>query len=146
MTALILAIIGIVLSVASLGWQAWTWSRSGPHVVVTAANTWPVYAGQLGAWHVSVTATNNGRAPITIDGWGFELPDKSDFIEMRPPAWATTLPYRLEPHSHASWMMEVDDLKSSCAGRGVTVADLRPWVRAAGVGKIYSKARAPVSD
>jgi hypothetical protein len=146
MTALVLSIVGVVLAVASLGWQAWTWRRSGPRVVVTTANAFPVYSGRTGEWHIAVKATNTGRSPITIDGWGFELPDKSDIVLTQPVPWLPQLPHRLDSYTEASWMMDGADFRSTCARRSVSVADARPWVRAAGLGKIYSKGGVPLKD
>jgi hypothetical protein len=54
------------LSLCSLGWQTWTWRRSGAIIRVAAAQSLPVYDtldGQRpGEWHVAVTAQSKGRA------------------------------------------------------------------------------------
>jgi hypothetical protein len=69
--------------------------------------------------HVSVTVTNRGRAPVTIDAWGFELPgDKSNIVQTLPLPWLPPPPHRLEAKAEAQWMMALADLQRRCAQRG----------------------------
>jgi hypothetical protein len=71
-----LSIIAIVLSVTSLGWQVISWKLSGPVVKITANQALPTYGPELGDPHVCVTARNQGRAPVTVNGWGLRFPDE----------------------------------------------------------------------
>lgn len=146
MAALVLSILGVVLAGLSLAWQVWTWRGSGPRVVVKSHNVFPTFGSRMGDWHVSVEAINRGRAPATIQGWGFELPDGSDFVDLRPPQWATPLPHRLEQSAAASWVMNAAELKHASSGRGIKAGQLRRWVRLADGVKVYSKTRVPITD
>src|SRR4051794_38334838 len=69
-TAVILSVLALILSLASLGWQTWTWARSGPvlRVKVAAILT---DAGGLSAdpaFYLQTTVVNRGRAAATING------------------------------------------------------------------------------
>ncbi|MGI5214962.1 hypothetical protein [Plantactinospora sp. CA-290183] len=126
----VLSIIAIVMSAASLLWQVVSWRRSGPVVTVTVAQS--LAAFPTGAeWFTSVTARNTGRAPITVTGWGFQTPDGGSVVQLRPVAWASPVPYRLEPGSEGSWLMATDDVQGTSAERGVRYQDLRAFVRLA---------------
>ena len=60
--------VAVVLSVVSLGWQVWTWRRSGAVVRVTARQSFPVYGSVAGDWQIDVTACNVGRGPVQVLG------------------------------------------------------------------------------
>src|SRR4051794_28381206 len=89
--------------VAALIWNVISWQRSGPRVTVSCENSLPMYEGQPGDWHVTVTAVNSGRAPTTVEGWGIRLPGGGDIVVMTPVPWSTPLPHRLEAKASASF-------------------------------------------
>lgn len=105
-TSNILAIVAIVMSGASLSWQALTWVRSGPVVIVTAtmADETDIVP--------QVTAVNSGRAAVTVMSlqfvtmlsdlrwWGSYVVG-SDIRQFQPDS--VGLPYRLESGASASW-------------------------------------------
>jgi len=125
----ILSISAIVISLASFGWQVITWRQSGPVVAVTATTALPTYGAQLGEPHVDVTATNRGRAPVTVKAWGLKFPDdRSMFITEQAP-FSASLPHRLEPGADASWYVETRAIRDSCQADGVRYQDLIAYVR-----------------
>ena len=75
MLANTLSITAIVLSVVAFGWQVVTWHQGGAVVEVTALQSLPVF-GDVGDWHLSITAKNKGRMPVTVNHWGLKLPDE----------------------------------------------------------------------
>lgn len=116
---LVLAIVGTVTGVLSLAWQTYTWKKSGPDVKVTATNTFPVFGDNLGEHHLTVTAANTGRAPITVTVWGIEMPGHGSIITRVPIPWSTPLPHRLEPHSSADFHMEAHEVRTAAHKYGV---------------------------
>jgi hypothetical protein len=119
-----IAIGGVILGVTSLGWQVWTWRRSGALVRVTAGQSLPLYdtpTGQAaGQWHVAVTAVNKGRGPTTVTGWGFEAPTGGNIISFRPLVWSSPIPFPIPAGGHeGSWFMETDEIKASCHREGL---------------------------
>jgi len=65
-TTLVIAIIGAVTGLGSLAWQVVTWGQGGPVVAVTARQSFPAFGAHLGDPHMSVTASNSGRSPVTV--------------------------------------------------------------------------------
>jgi hypothetical protein len=61
--ALIISIIALVLSGVSLGWQVWSWRRSGAVVAVTALHSFPVYDSTM----ASVTPTSTSPRAILVE-------------------------------------------------------------------------------
>jgi hypothetical protein len=142
---LALAITGVVLGVLSLGWQAWTWARSGPVVKVEASSSFPIYDGHMGEHHVSVKAINRGRAPATITGWGIGFPDGGGLFVPTQLSWSTRLPHRLEPHSSAEFHVEAEEVRRTAHQKGVPYDKLKPWVRLADGTTVESKG-VPLAD
>jgi hypothetical protein len=129
LAALVLSIVGTTLGGISLGWQVWSWRRSGPLVVLTAGHHYPVREGRrIGALHISVTAHNRGRAPVQITGWTFEAPGNRCTAPFDPVEWSTPLPHVLSNGSQATWHVPASELESQCEILGVTFDDLRPVV------------------
>lgn len=129
MLADILSIVAIVLSVASFGWQVHTWYQSGAVVEVTALQSLPVYGPRgAGDWHVSITAINKGRSPVTVKMAGLKLPDGRQMAIMEYSPWSAGFSHRLEPGADASWYVDTDVIKRSCAGEGVRHQDMIAYV------------------
>jgi|tagenome__1003787_1003787.scaffolds.fasta_scaffold20717804_1 hypothetical protein len=65
-TALVLALLALVVSVLSLGWQVVTWRAGGPRIVVTPSAFH--LAGHPEDAEILVVVANKGRAPVEVDG------------------------------------------------------------------------------
>lgn len=115
----VVAALGVLLAMASLGWQAWTFTRSGSRVTVAIAR------GLMGAGHAItvpwdatpqqlahmrsqgytdrvylVTASNSGRGETSVVSVDVLLPGGGSTTETRlePP-----LPFRLAGQSEQTW-------------------------------------------
>lgn len=130
---LALAILGVVLAVASLAWQAWSWQHSGPVVKVRGTSSFLTTSSEL--W-LHVEATNTGRAPCTVEAWGVLVPPDGQIVQPNPWPISAPLPYRLESHASASWFMHQSELHQVSQQRGVPLSAMRPFVRIAGKGTI----------
>lgn len=134
----VIATIALVLSVASLSWQAWSWWRSGPIIKVTGASDSPIFEGQqsdLGYHYIQ--AENTGRAAATIEAFGVILPSglkpvrhRQDDLEAVEPRM---LPLRLEPRTSARWYFTTQIFQ------GEEVAETLPFVVVAGKGERKGK-------
>jgi hypothetical protein len=98
----ILAIVAIVMSAASLGWQAVSWLRSGAVIQL-----------QLGCYNDTATVTvyNAGRAAATITGvscWGHS--PISSLISRNPSPESDPIPFRVPAGGHAKWYFEAVDV------------------------------------
>ncbi|MFF2436634.1 hypothetical protein ACFVU4_21055 [Streptomyces sp. NPDC058107] len=138
MSTTAIAIVALVLSVASLLWQGWSWYRSGPIIKVTGAADSPIFEGQqsdLGYHYIQ--AVNKGRAAATIEAFGVALPSglrrvshaQEDLAAVEPCA----LPYRLEPHSSARWYFTTQMFQ------GEEVREALPFVVVSGKGERKGK-------
>jgi hypothetical protein len=94
-TTLIIAIIGAVTGVGSLAWQVVAFTQSGPRVNVTAFQALLIADDAADDWHVTVTATNSGRAPVTVKGWGFRMPNGKTIHMISNLSLSASLPHRL---------------------------------------------------
>jgi len=129
MPAIVISIVALVVSAASLAWQVASWKRSGPVVKVTAAQLLPVFDHGPGDWHIAVTARNSGRAPVTVTGWGLRFPDGQTYTMLVNLPWSTPLDHRLDAGTEGSWMIATEDVKRECAARGIRYQDLTAFVR-----------------
>lgn len=120
-----LSCIAIVLSIASLGWQAWTWRHAGPVVSVTTGRALPTVGGQVGEWLITVTASNTGRLPAQVTGWGLELPGGGQIIPRQEVQFAPPLPHQLAAHSSGTWYVPYLDAEQACAERGISLEQVR---------------------
>jgi hypothetical protein len=131
MLAVSLSIIAIVMSAASLGWQVITWQKGGPVVDVTVSTSMPTYGDRVGDPHVTVTAMNTGRSPVTVNGWGLRCPDGQNMVMINNLAWSTPLPHRLEPAADGKWHIVTEDVRKQCEARGIRYQDLVAYVNLA---------------
>lgn len=142
-TAVVLATSALVLSLASLGWQAWTWLHSGPVIRVHTSNT--ITPGYGAGHYVEVKAINHGRAAATITNWGIAVSDRENlFVTQRLPM-SDDLPARVEPHASVSMYVEADELRRVAAERRVPFAVMKPWVQSATGRKTYASKGVPLA-
>jgi len=131
-----LSIAAITLSIISLGWQIWSWARSGPRIKVSVTYSAAVLDGFIGETHAVVQAVNSGRAAATVSGFGFDVPGGFSFVVTNPAPWSATLPCRMEPHSTASWHVSTEQLLAACRQNSIQPEDLRAFVNTA-TGKVH---------
>lgn len=142
----VIALCALVLSILSLGWQAWSWSRSGPVVRVEVSNG--VTDAETGEpeHYVIVEAVNRGRAATTITGWGFAVPGGANIHKTTRLRISDELPFRLEPHSKARFAIEGDGLREQHATRGIPYTKMIPWVDLASGKRVKCKKSVPLAD
>lgn len=127
MTALVIASIGVLLAVASLIWQAWTWRASGPKVQVDTTNAGVARSKSDGFVGVAVVARNCGRTDTQITGWGvlcrYEEPGNDvwfPYPSEEPESDPITL--TIAAQHEATWYARNVDLVRAAAGRRMKVA------------------------
>jgi hypothetical protein len=122
-----IAIVALVLSIASLSWQMITWSRSGPKVVVRA--TPGITVGSLeNVEHVAIIVTNEGRAAATISSVGFTMTTGQQLVSVGSYILPAELPKRLEPGGDQFlYWYDPKRLRDQCRDYGHKVGDLVPF-------------------
>jgi hypothetical protein len=138
-TNLIFVIIGTAAGVGALTWGVITWRRSGPVVAVDVNQGFPAYDGHVGDPITCVSATNTGRAPVTVTSWGLRLPDGQTMFVQQPFPGSDRLPYRLEQGASGTWSVETIQVAETCWAHGVNYADLRGCVNLATGQTVYAR-------
>jgi hypothetical protein len=138
---LIIAIIGAVTGMGSLAWQVGAFRQSGPRVKVTAMQALLIGMGYADDRHMSVTATNSGRAPVTVKGWGLRMPNGDAIHVTSSVPLSASLPYRLEPGSDASWYAPTAEKQEYCTQLGVRHQDITAYVNLADGSTVNAKKR-----
>jgi hypothetical protein len=139
---LTIAIIGAVTGVGSLAWQVVAFTQSGPRVNVTAFQALLMGGGSdADDWHVNVTAFNSGRAPVTVKGWGFRMPNGKAIHMISNLSLSASLPHRLEPGSDANWYMPTAEVQRYCTQLGVRHQDITAYVNLADASTVNAKKR-----
>lgn len=132
--AFVLAVISLVLSTLALGWHVISWLLTGSWVRVKWSHSTVVGAQPDPGVLLAITATNVGRAPIEVTGWGLELPDGSHMPgHASPLPWVPSVPHTLEGGHQQQWHMPVAGLVEALRKAGYThFPALRPFVTVAG--------------
>jgi hypothetical protein len=146
-TAILLSSLALVLSLASLAWQSWTWLRSGPVLRVELSDFLTDAASGPGEglhYFLQVTVINRGRAATTIDAWGIEPPHGSTLVAVHSARFSTRLPARVEPHASLAMFMPADTVRSFSEQHGVPYSALRVWVRPAAGKPVYARKGIPL--
>src|SRR5437867_4494533 len=119
-TSVMISVIALVVSIASITWSAWTWLRTGPVIKVSTSNAFLAYGSQLSARHLSVNVENRGRGAATVESYGFLVPHGGKIVGMGTPLFtAPPLPHRLDSHSSVSWYMPFSDVDRICQERNI---------------------------
>ncbi|MER5652672.1 hypothetical protein ABT076_06550 [Streptomyces sp. NPDC002131] len=141
MATLVISIAALAVSFTALVWQFITWLRNGPVIRVKAHYAIPVIGGSVSSTqYLAVSATNRGRAPATITGWGLLMPgDRTTASESAPLPGVEPLPYRLDPYAEISWCIAADDLDRLCSVGSFRRSQLRPFVFVSGQGRKVGK-------
>jgi hypothetical protein len=138
-TTLVIAVVGLVAAVASLGWQVVSWRLTGPVVRVEIGYGIAVMAGSVGPRIVYVRAVNVGRSPAGIEGWGFRLPDGKTIVDMEPePGSGPQGPVTIDGGHAEQWRMSLDRLVGSRQIEGYPPTRVRGMVRTH-TGEVLSK-------
>ncbi|SRR6266567_2577895 len=152
---LIIAVLGLVLSVASLTWQAATFVLSGSRVRADlkhgAANAGGVVHGPPGSQPlaslaaqgfteevIGVQVRNEGRLATTIDKVEASLANglKVNLFGALP---GPSLPHRLEPQSSAVWFMPAAPVRAAVAASAQVLKRADPcqvWMEVEVVGRV----------
>ena len=134
----ILSVVAIVMSSITLTWQIVSWRRTGAVVKVTAKLG---FVPGLDGMFVVIEASNSGRTAVTVTGYGLRHPNNHDLIQLDRVPLSAELPHRLEPGAEASWLMPMENVKATCAERGIRHQDLVGWVRLGSGGTVMAKRR-----
>ncbi len=128
---LVIAVVGLVLSVASLTWQVSTFLLSGArvrcelrHVGVAPGRTWasvpprnplrlPPELTEQGFTdeRLAVIARNVGRLPVSVERYALMFGAGINFGSVRPESHEPQLPHRLEPGEQATWMLSLAEAR-----------------------------------
>jgi hypothetical protein len=125
--ATVLAIVAIVLSGASLGWQMLTWRQAGAVVTVIARQSFPAGSDD-GEPYVEILARNKGRSAVTVNHWGLMHPNGGRMGFGAAAPWSASCPHRLEPGASDSWFVPTEHVVRECRNRGLRPGDLLAWV------------------
>jgi hypothetical protein len=139
----ILAVLGVVLALLSLAWQAATFYLSGSRVSVeirsgvrsaTAAATIP---GTAPVTHLEqmrsqgleqavlgVRVHNSGRSPTSVVSIDLLLPKGASYSQM---GFDPPLPFRLEAESEETWHIDADDVRAYAATLTKVLGDGEEW-------------------
>ena len=113
MATLVIACAGVALAAGSLLWQAFTWRRSGPRIVVHASHGGIYRDGEGGRRTVAVHAVNKGRFPAQVVGWAVIFEDGVIFQFPSSLPESSSTPLTLAPQHQATWYADWDDLRKT---------------------------------
>ncbi len=127
---LVIAVVGLVLSVASLVWQATTFRLSGPRVrvelLIGAVSRNGFATAPLGSgWQrsleqlqanglptavLAVRVRNVGRQATSVERYEAAFNNRASYSLTVPPPGCPSLPYRLEAEAQAVWWLPLEDV------------------------------------
>jgi hypothetical protein len=126
---LVIAVVGLVLSIVALAWQIMSWRLTGSVVRVVVSHG----LGVGGSWPqlVAIEAMNVGRTPVSVHGWGFRLPDGRTLWPAvgHRGSWAgPAVPLTLDPGHSASWQVDAKSIRATLMDEALPNAELRGFV------------------
>ena len=86
-----------------------------------------------------MTATNVGRSPTLVTGWGFALPDEQQLVLLNQLAMSPQLPLTLEGGHEVSFYAQQPEVAQTLLENGAADKMLRPFVHTASKGKVMGK-------
>lgn len=105
-----IAVTALVLSVAALLWQFWTWRRSGPVLQVSGGmeSPWDPAGFTSDIAYGYVRAVNVGRGAGPVTSWGFLSASGQVLVEYSSQPELPLIPARgmhvpIAPHGQESW-------------------------------------------
>lgn len=143
--------IALVISVLSLGWNVLNFVLTGSRVRLemdfgatngSALTAFPPkfwtddIAQQFEAQGVQdrvivLTASNTGRAPVTVKSFQVDLDNGMKYIPGQSSHGDCKLPYRLEPHSDGTWTVRASAIRTFIQQAGLDRASVRGRVQLA---------------
>ena len=125
----IIAVVGLVLSIANLAWNIRTWLYKGARVKVEAARAFGLGENELYGDMLVIRARNVGRGKTSVTGWGLELPNGSHM-----PGHAVRLdvnkavPCPLEGQHTENWYLIPKEIDKALLREGRGATKLVPFV------------------
>jgi hypothetical protein len=130
--ALAIAIYAAVIATAGLAWQVLSWRQARRTVLKVTGGLATVVGipGRGSILHLDVRSSEY-TPPVYIDQWGFMIQRTKHTVA---PAWThgPGTPYRLEPGTRVSWMLDYSEARTSLANNHPSPDhfwDVRPWIR-----------------
>ncbi len=119
----VVATAALLLAVASLGWQAYSFKASGHRVQVrmhSGVGMFDFTDTEPRSVYI-VEAANVGRAPVQVVSWSLQLEgqDAGLFVTAPVPG-SSPLPCVLEPGHRAQWFADDQSVRSSVRSRSAT--------------------------
>lgn len=116
---LVIAVAGLSLAVASLGWQVFAWHASGSKVKVETELGILGYPDDRMDSYIGVTVRNVGRTAIDVTSWALALPDGMHLAILEPEPWSgPEPPVRLEPGQAQTWRLLAEKTRNSLVLEG----------------------------
>lgn len=107
----VIAVLALLLSVASLAWQAYTWRAGGPVVGVRVRGA--VIGAEPPLLATSVEVVNRGRSAVQVTGLVFEEAVRrpnQQLVVFRPLPWSASLPFGLAAQSSGTWLYRATEV------------------------------------
>jgi len=124
----VIAIVGLLLGLASLAWQVVSWVREGPRVTVwTQGVRLTTFGAGTSGPLVAVRARNVGRGDVQVNSWGLEHPDGTGSM-FQPLPEGDHCPMTLIAGHEAVFLAPLDQYQKGYDGHG---AGAMPWVKLA---------------
>jgi hypothetical protein len=138
-----IAVLGLVLAVASLVWQIITWRLTGSVVKIDLAYAFTVGGTMESTACFSITARNLGRLAVAIDSWGLKLPPEgATMVTPNPRPWqGPPVPVTLEAGHSVTWYMVRDEIIGELRAHFAPGVQVRGMVRT-GTGEMIVSKRA----
>jgi hypothetical protein len=127
--ALVIAVIGLCLSLVALVWVAVSWRYTRDIVRVTLSRAIVVGATNLPT--LSVTASNVGRSAVSIEGWGLLLPDgQAIWPAVGDPStwWGSQTPITLQGGHSEFWQVDLNVIRNAIVQQGLGNVQVRGFV------------------
>lgn len=143
LVGLIIAVIGALTGIASLWWQILTRRRGAHNVRVTVTSSLPVPAyGDVADWQVCVSPANIGAGPVSITGWGLEMPNKrGSLVQTKYSPFSDRLPHVLQPGTSLNLFWPQGEVRQAISTHApdLAAANLRAFVRLGTGETVYAK-------
>jgi hypothetical protein len=129
-SALMIAIVALAVSIASLAAILVGWRRSRARVAVSWDSEIPVYRdGTTGPRHVAVSVTNNGHRATTLVRWEFTIDGSGEaLVDMHPEPWNPEMPQRIGPQDCVTLRVPVTSIAQALCNAGLPHASLHACV------------------
>jgi hypothetical protein len=115
----VIALLALLLSVASVLWQVVIWRYTGSFVKVDNHGKFEALpSGPPFGYLVAVVARNVGRVPVTVTGVSFKLRSGVSLMTLFPEPWqGPATPHRLEAGDEVRWYAQEGKLLDGMTAR-----------------------------